>query len=230
MKKVLFLLVLIILITGCSANVTYEFNDEGIDSTIEFLFNQEEFKKYVNENSVHEEGRFNTSSETEQFIRDKYQEITLIAYEENDQFKYYNQKNLEKENNKYKYTYNYSFSYDNFEKNYYLKDCFDHFIVVEDDDYYHYSIKGIYSCDNEKYLKLNIIAKDKDILSNADTKKDDQHIWNIKKENNDISFSISKGQKEKNTVINSFHIIGFILITILGIFGFVLYKLINKSK
>ena len=230
MKKVFILIALLLIITGCSASVTYEFNEKNIDSKIEFIFNQEEFKKYINENSVHEEGRFDTPAQTEQFISDKYQNTTLIAIQEEGKFKYYNQSKYEKVDNQYRYLYNYSFDYKTFENNYYLNDCFSHFIVVEDDKYYHYSISGDYSCGYENNIKLNIKAKDKEIISNADTKKGDTHIWIILKENNDISFSISKAQKEKTSIINTTYIIGFVLITILGIFGFVLYKLINKDN
>ena len=230
MKKLLVLIGLLIIITGCSANVTYEFNEESIDSTIEFIFNQEEFKKYGNENTVHEEGRFDTEADTEKFIKDKYEETTLIAYQENGKFKYYTPTKYEKLDNQYRYLYKHSFNYDNFQNNYYLKDCFEHFLTIEDDNYYHYTIKGDYSCGNENDLKLNIIAKNKDVLSNADEVKDDKHIWNIKKENNDITFSLSKSEKAKSSALSTIHIIGLVLLAILGIIGVVLYKLINKDK
>ena len=54
--------------------------------------------------------------------------------------------------------------------------------------------------------------------------KKDKHIWNIKKENNDITFSISKSEKTKTSVFSTIHIIGLVLLAVLGIIGLILYR------
>ena len=230
MKKLLLIFIMLFIVTGCNNNVIYEFEKDSIKSTIELKFNQEEFKTYYKSTGGHADEEFKDTESVNDFINKLQQGTDLIAIVEDNKVEYYENTKKEQKDKEYLYEYQYNYTYDNFEKNYYLNDCFEHFITTEDNDYVHYKLSGDFTCENMDSFILKVKAKDKNIVSNADETKDDYHIWDIEKENNDITFSISKAEKTKTSVFSTVHIIGLVLLAILGIIGLVLYKLINKDK
>ena len=79
-------------------------------------------------------------------------------------------------------------------------------------------------------MKLIIKSDSKTINSNSSNIKDGKHIWEIKKEDNKISFSISKENKiEEKQLLSKTHIIGLVLIIILVGLAFVFYKLTKRN-
>lgn len=230
MKKFILLITLLFIITGCSNSIVYEFKEDEINSNIEISFTKEEFENYMKENSEHQEENSEIEESLEELIEQSYEELSFIAIEEDDKTSYYEPIESKQKNDEYIYKYGYNFNYDNFSDNYYLNNCFEYYNTTEDDDYYHYKLSGLFTCDTSNSFKLEIVAKDKYIISNADKKDNNSHIWNIKEDDNDITFSISKASKKEKNKISIIYILGFILILILIILACTLYKFTNKDR
>ena len=230
MKKLLLIFIILFVVTGCTNNIIYEFEEDYIKSTIELGFSTEEFEEYNNLTGGHANEEFQNESTLEDFINKTYESSGVIATVEDNEVEYYESTEKEKKDNQYYYEYKYNYTYDNFEKNYYLNECFQHFIVTDDEKYIHYNISGDFTCENMDSFTLKVKAQDKEIVSNADNKNDGFHIWKIENENNDIVFSISKAKKEETSIFGTVHIIGLVLLIILGVLGFLIYKFTNKSK
>ena len=49
MKKIVFIFFVIFLLTGCSNNVEFEFNEKDIKSKVSFSFTLDEYKAHLNE-------------------------------------------------------------------------------------------------------------------------------------------------------------------------------------
>lgn len=230
MKKMITLFLLLFIITGCSSSVTYDFGEKDIKSNIDIEFHQEEFKDYINSNMVHTEESLKTEDTTEEFIISKYNETSIIALKKDDKYEYYEGNKYEKNGDKYKYSYKYDFDYENFIDNHYLNECFDFYFVSEDDNFYHYNISGKFTCGNDEKMQLIVKSDSKTINSNSSNVKDEKHVWDIKTEDNKISFSISKENKiEEKQIVTTTHIIGLVLIVILIGLAFVFHKLTKKN-
>lgn len=232
MKKIFILFILLFFVTGCSGKVIFDFTEENIKSNVEIVFNQEEFKNYINEGSVHSEGRFDTKESTEEFIVEKYKELSFIALKIGDKYEYFQNEKYEILDNQYKYSFKYDYNYDNFKDNSLMKDCFEYFFVEEDENFYHYNIKGSYTCSEAKNIKLIVKSENKNIRSNSTNIKDDQHSWNIEEDNNNIVFTVSKENKEENNKsrgIGTMQIVGIILIIILAGLSVLFAKLTKKN-
>lgn len=232
MKKIFILLILLFLVTGCSNNIIFDFTEENIKSNIEINFNQEEFKTYINKNTVHTEERFSTKESTEEFIIEKYNEASPIALKIGDKYEYFQNEKYEILDDQYKYSFKYDYNYDNFKDNSLMKDCFEYFFIEEDDNFYHYNIKGSYTCSEAKNIKLIVKSETKNIRSNSTEIKDNQHSWNIEEDNNNIIFTVSKDnqeEKSKSKGIGTMQIVGIILIIILAGLSVLFAKLTKKN-
>ena len=229
MKKIIILLALIFLITGCSNTITYEFNDESIASNIILNFNLEEFKSFYSESGGHIASEVTTKEEYDDIIYDRYNSTGVIALLKDNVVTYYDSVNYKSDDNNYTFEYSYDYTYENFQDNYYINDCFEFYSYTEDDDYYHYKISGNYTCEL-KSLELRVKSKNKNISSNAQKIEENTHIWNIEETDNEISFSISKVDISETTSYSKVRIIGMILLIILVLLSFVFYKMVRRNN
>lgn len=227
MKKILFILISLVFLTGCSNTFTYEFKENTISSTIELEFNDNEYTNYQKTFGI--EYNKETTPNMHKLIDDTYKSASAIAYkDENGKYFYYNPINYERNSNNNKYTYSYDFNYETIKSNYYLNDCFDYFTATEDDKYYYYHINGAYTCGNENNLTFNIKANNRLADSNAVNRNKDVHSWDIRKNENDIYFIISKNELN-NSKISKITTISFIIIALLAIGATILYKKVQKE-
>lgn len=226
MKKILFILIGIFFLTGCSNTFTYEFKENTITSSIELEFNDNEYLNY--QEKFGEEYSDEVTSNIKSLIEGTYKNASAIAYSKDEKYFYYNATNYERNSNDNKFTYYYDFNYENFKLNYYLNDCFEHFTSTEDKNFYYYQISGAYTCKNENEFIFQIKENNRLAKSNSINIQNNIHAWKIRKNENDIYFVISKNELKENK-ISKFTLIAFMIITLLTISTFLLYNKLNRD-
>ena len=225
MKKYIIIILLLILLTGCTNEVNYNFKDKNIESTITSEFTLDEFKNYY----------INTNPEfTEDYSKNELKEL-LIEYKNNLLIPAYNDdvntrytESSFEEGDEYLIKYNYSFNYSNFETNYYFKNCFETFSYYEDDVNYYYQLTGKALCNYEDTLFT--VTSDKIVSdSNEDTLNNGKYTWILKEEDNNIKFAISKSDFSITKLFNTIYIIVGVVLFTLIIITMVLFKLYKEK-
>ncbi len=225
MKKYIIIILLLILLTGCTNEINYNFNDKNIESTITSEFTLDEFKNYY----------INTNPEfTEDYSKNELKEL-LIEYKNNLLIPAYNDdvntrytESSFEEGDEYLIKYNYSFNYSNFETNYYFKNCFETFSYYEDDVNYYYQLTGKALCNYEDTLFT--VTSDKIVSdSNEDTLNNGKYTWILKEEDNNIKFAISKSDFSITKLFNTIYIIVGVVLFTLIIITMVLFKLYKEK-
>ena len=122
--KELFLLVfVIILCTGCTSEIYYNFGEDGIDSKITIKYNASEYTKYVNDTD--EEFNVNrtyTSYQVKTGSEKLFDENKINSFANMDTYKYDGK--LTQNNNDFIYEYTYKYKYDEFKNNNIFNNCF----------------------------------------------------------------------------------------------------------
>ncbi len=203
MKKGLILILICFILAGCTNKLTIDFNDK-IDTKIEFSFTEVEY----NQSGMDIEAIINEARP----IKDSYDEI-------------YKEVSYSDQNGNYKGEYSYTYTYDNFKENDILKRCFEYAAVEEDDKTIFIYLKGKSEC---APFTLNVKADNRMMSNNADEKSNNEYIWNVQKENNDIHFNISK-EILKNNIFTLQNIL-FVLVGIGIVIGIIYLKKKQKNN
>lgn len=215
MKKIILLVTLIFILTGCQS--TYEIN-----------FTEQNIKEEI---TISTENK-NIKNATQTTINKVNEEI--MTWEEN--YEFYNKIRFSTDEiTGYKYTYD--FSYDQYNVLSQLGKCYDE-LTLENDNIITLKTSKEFICSeyhpNVKQVLLTIKSDYKILSSNADTKNDNTHIWIINKsnyKNKPISIKIDKTTKntekeeKKESKLNLKMILVFIIFFIL-----VGYLIINRKK
>lgn len=104
MKKKI-LLLSILLLTGCTGKVTYEFKENEILSNVEIQFTIAEYKEYQQQNGIEYTNDIFNPVKNDNLVRDTYNSSAIIATQKNDLYNYYTNKNFKKSNNYYIFEY-----------------------------------------------------------------------------------------------------------------------------
>ena len=189
MKKVFIIMLCCFFLAGCSSKYSIDFNDK-IDTKIEFSFSKSEFKERMKDDSKEVEDEINAIISEVRPLTDSYEDM----FEE-----------VSNENNGYSYSgeYSYSYTYSNFVNNAILNRCFEFPVIEEDDNKIYVYLSGKSEC---APFDLRVKADNRMVKNNADSKKDNVYIWEVKESNNDIQFNISKVEVKKS-IIKTSHII-----------------------
>ena len=170
--KILLLVLLSFMLTGCSVDYTLELNDK-VKETIK----------------VNAPGDIN---EVEQEL--EVLTPVLDVFEEG-----HNYRKLKNGNT---LTYSYTYDVDNFSEAAVADACFDDFNFDEDEDSYVLTAKGVFGClyDNTE-VKLNVVT-DKYVSEHNGTKNGNTYTWTINKNNRDnmdIKIIVMKNMVSKET-------------------------------
>ncbi len=218
------LLVIVILCTGCTSEIYYNFGEDGIDSKITIKYNANEYTKYVNDT---DEGllidRTYTNYQVKTGSEKLFNENKINSFANMDNYKYSGK--LTQNNNDFIYEYTYKYKYDEFKNNNIFNNCFSIKFIREDDEAYYYSLSGYYTCRYVNGMQFKIEAKDKLLNSNSKNVEGDTATWTINQEDNNIYFAISKD--EVGSGFNGWYITGGVVIGILLVATLFLYKKIN---
>lgn len=203
MKKVIFIILAVLLLTGCNNSVDLKFDDK-INTTINLNFSLDDYR--------------NHSSESKYFSDDELKSQIEAIKNDNEAFSTgnnepYNEIKYEENGNNYSATYDYNYTYDNFKYNMVLNSCFEYFLVDEDEDTIYISLSGNSICSP---ATLNVTAPSRMISNNAHSIKGNKYTWNISSNNNDIYMAISKTELNGSSKLIYLLYFSIIIIFIVG--------------
>lgn len=223
--KELFLLVfVIILCTGCTSEIYYNFGEDGVDSKITIKYNVSEYTKYVNDTDEEfNVSRTYTSYQVKTGSEKLFDENKINSFANMDTYKYNGK--LTQNNNDFIYEYTYKYKYDEFKNNNIFNNCFSIKYIRDDDEAYYYSLSGYYTCRYVEGMQFKIEAKDKLLNTNSKNVNGDTATWTIDQEDNNIYFAISKDKVGSG--ISGWYIASGVIIGILLVITLFLYKKIN---
>lgn len=223
--KELFLLVfVIILCTGCTSEIYYNFGEDGVDSKITIKYNVSEYTKYVNDTDEEfNVSRTYTSYQVKTGSEKLFDENKINSFANMDTYKYNGK--LTQNNNDFIYEYTYKYKYDEFKNNNIFNNCFSIKYIRDDDEAYYYSLSGYYTCRYVEGMQFKIEAKDKLLNTNSKNVNGDTATWTIDQEDNNIYFAISKDKVGSG--ISGWYIASGVVIGILLVATLFLYKKIN---
>lgn len=220
MKKIIILLALSIILTGCSMDYTLDFDDEDIKEKIVIEFDEEIYEMVKDADN---DGFYNEKDLVEQ-------EIPAL-----NNYKGHYQKNVENINEKIIVTLNYIYSYKNFANSYLINKCFENTTFVNEEDSYSFSLSGNFACFDGEIVTLKVSSKNKVLSNNADYYKNGYYVWSLKPEDleYEVKFSISKielASESNNFKIDAIKIVVIVLLVIgLGAYLFVKKKISHDT-
>lgn len=221
MKKKVLMLLSIVLLSGCTAEYNLEFKDDVFYEVIEGTVNNDEIEEEV-------EGRTDVNPiYYNLYIEDN----PLISSSE----EVYNKQIIDIENGK---KFNFSYAYDgNFDKAKVINYCFEENIFEEDDEFYYINLSGKFGCLYSDELKINVTSDKAVLENNADSIKNNTYSWTINEDNVDdvnimmaISKSISSKDNEYKVEISTFKIVAFVILIVLSIITYFLYRKKNSDN
>lgn len=217
MKKKIFLILLPLLLTGCTINYDLVINENNISETITGSVEKSEYE----------------IKDTDTSLNDFYvliNEDVNPVITENDLYK---KKIINTDNGiDYKYTYNYKNNYD---KSRIINTCFENHIIDETEDYYNIKLSGQFYCLYSDKIYINVTSNYVVLENNADKVDGNKYKWTIDNSDNvNIALTISKSVRYEEPVkakaISTFQIIGLIIFIVLTIITYFLYKKKNSGK
>lgn len=219
-RKIIILATTLILLTGCSATYDLYLDKNNITE-----------RTYIYDSTKKLEG-------LEYYDMDKGNEISIdlyanevAAFENN--FKYEKEEIKTNNGNNFGYRYNTSYKYNEFNKLSAVAACYDK-IEIKNDDNISVKTSNEFKC-FDKYslledVTIRIHYTGKVLNTNADKVENDIYIWKITKDNYKNSGIIFTAEKVKTKIFSTFQIVGLIILTILIVITYLLYKRKNSGK
>ena len=216
MKKRLGILFILFILTGCTAN--YNLNIEGntITENISGTVSKSEYEIKSSDTSENEIYSFLNNDQNALFDSDSVYLRTID----------------DKGN---KITYNFTYTYNNtFNKSNIINPCFENPLVEENKEYLYVRLSGKFYCKYADKININVTSNNAVIESNAKKIDGNVYKWTIKDSDNvDIFMNISKeldyssGKEVKK--VTTFQIIGFIVLIILCVITYMMYRRKNND-
>ena len=209
MKK-FFLILLCLLLTGCSAEYRLTYDDDEFTEDINVIID----KNNSNFNILKKE-----------LINKK-----IYAFANKQEIGYYDSSHKDLANS-FIMNYNYTYDFTSFRKSRVLKECFELASLTKDEENYYILSKGNFKClnfnnINVEELKIVFETKHKVIKNNADNVKGNKYIWNFSKDNYKKNIEIVFSREEKDEKVTTEQIILFSIIGIISI-GFLIFIIYN---
>lgn len=245
-KKIVYLIVLVILTTGCSVDYNLVIDGENNfseDFTVTALQSENQDLDYLMANFKEEYPVFND------------QEFQYYdPYVKNDKYTYY-EKSYVAISNGYKFNYKVNLNYNNFNRARTIKTVFKTGGVgyVKEEDYYYLSLSNLvlfdYNQDLE-FINVNITFKDLEVISNnALEVRGNTYTWRLDKNSKEginvkykrksntsinpnpsepIKENDNKNKRNSNSLFNYIVVGTILLLFVIGLVGFIKYKSIRK--
>ena len=173
MKKIrfIFLIILVLFVTGCSANYDLNIDRDIIDEKLTFIMNKDEFNKNYDtlsaDKSVFDSG-------------DIYYDLDILE-----------------DKDSYIITYSYVFNHDDYFNSLNLNSCFDSIDHNIDNNIETFRLEG-FNCLQGDNLRVIVNSKYKIINSNASSINGNKNIWDINNSDSIIAFSVDYNKKYFN--------------------------------
>lgn len=203
MKKIIFLLLICLLLTGCTVNYNLDINDNN-------------FKETLTGNVLNTELNNNDNTDINMFSY-------LIT---GDQPAFYKNDNIffnkatNNTTNGIDFDYSYTFNEYNFNNSRIINECFDNHIYEYKDNTYYLVVSGKFNCKYSETTNINITTNYNVTANNAQTIKNNTYTWTIDENNKDnIYFFITIDKTNKSNFDfqwSTFKTIGLIIIILLS--------------
>lgn len=214
MKKILFLIPLVLIISGCSSTYNLEIGNDSFKEQINMNFDKTQIpSEYIDE-------EIEIDDQITPLLED---EISAFFSENN---KYY-KKNINYYDDYVDVKLSYNYSASEFKDSNSLNSCFES-VIFDDKDSYYIHVYGNFYCLYSDEVTINIKTDNKVIRSNATSVNGNIYTWKINNDNKeevDIEFEVSKGFPWKSIIKYSI-ITGLSLVVLFVI----VYYIYNKNK
>ncbi len=203
MKKIILLLTILLIVTGCSANYEIIFDKDIISENIDFEF----------DGNIYDLGK-NAIGDGEYIEEELIQKYVPMLNINNKSY----ERSIEVKNNKSYVKLSGNYSYDELKNSYIINHCFDSIYINNTDNYIDISLKDLI-CSNTGNLNLKISSIYTILNNNADNIKDGYYNWSLKTiSDKGIEFRIIKEEKKsnKNGLEKTFIIILIVMFVISG--------------
>lgn len=213
MKKILLLIFVMTLLTGCTANYTLNINNESFKETIKFDVKKSQIKNTHDADNI------------------LYLEQNDIPVFKDDLSKFY-KKDITSANDRLQSQLYYEYHGKEFENSRIFQECFSNNIFIETSNSYYIKLYGDFNCNFiENYnLSINIITDNKVLKNNADNVYKNKYTWNLNKSNDtnkEIEIQVSK--KIDTLKENGSFLYMSIIVTVLFIFTILTVIVIFKK-
>lgn len=188
MKKIISLITILILMTGCEATYNVEINNNEITENINIYTTN---MSSIN-NPMSDYGDLSLKElfemQNDNFYTAYYNDENYNPYEEEKQsdVKYYNQEIINT-NNRYGINYNYKFTDEDYHRSRAVNTCYNSFTINKSNNIYSLSTNNLAKCFKNYSLldKVTVTLKinNRVITHNADTTSNDTYTWIITKDN-----------------------------------------------
>lgn len=215
MKKIILVLVMVLLLSGCNVNYGLRFENEQLMENVKLTIdnNQEYIDELKNTKAY---AIFDGMGKEEYHTTFKNNKDTFEA------------------------NYDYTYDLDNFNRNYYISQCFDAISFVRNGDKYIFTSTEGFKCMIFDYIKIDnvevSITTNHEVISHNATKvKGNKYIWNINDENADkMSINMVFGQVKRKSLKDYFYehpvlISSILVLTSVGI-GYIVVTIIKSKK
>lgn len=216
MKKILLFILPCLFLTGCSVNYNLKIENNSFRETITGNVLNNEIEITDNQTDI---------SLAYQLI--KFDQASTI---DNDNLLY--DKTLNENENSIDYNYTFTYNEQTINNSRILSECFQDFKFEINDDYYYLMTIGDFYCNYTDEIFVNITTDNKVTLNNADKVNGNIYTWVMKEGNNpNINMIVSKTDKvnNKKNGLSTFKIISFVILIILSIVSYVMFKKINNT-
>lgn len=216
MKKILLIMLTMLFLTGCTVNYNLEIDGDNLNEVITGNVTKKEYEVKETDNG----------------------ENLIYALFNNDQNALFDEESpylrtLEDKGKTIDYNFSYLYNY-NFDRSTIINTCFEYHMVDETEDYYYIKLSGKFYCMYSDKININVTSNNAVLENNAMKVDGNVYSWVIKKDKDvDILFNVSKKMKHSNNklkVMNTFQIIGLVVLVVLCIITIFLYKKKNKNE
>lgn len=216
MKKILLIMLTMLFLTGCTVNYNLEIDGDNLNEVITGNVTKKEYEVKETDNG----------------------ENLIYALFNNDQNALFDEESpylrtLEDKGKTIDYNFSYLYNY-NFDRSTIINTCFEYHMVDETEDYYYIKLSGKFYCMYSDKININVTSNNAVLENNAMKVDGNVYSWVIKKDKDaDILLNVSKKMKHSNNklkVMNTFQIIGLVVLVVLCIITIFLYKKKNRNE
>lgn len=216
MKKILLIMLTMLFLTGCTVNYNLEIDGDNLNEVITGNVTKKEYEVKETDNG-------------ENLIYALFNSDQNALFDEESPYL----RTLEDKGKTIDYNFSYLYNY-NFDRSTIINTCFEYHMVDETEDYYYIKLSGKFYCMYSDKININVTSNNAVLENNAMKVDGNVYSWVIKKDKDvDILFNVSKKMKHSNNklkVMNTFQIIGLVVLVVLCIITIFLYKKKNKNE
>ena len=219
-NKLLLFIPFILLLSGCTVEYTIDFQGENVIEKIEGDVSDEEAAPEVEDRS-----------DVNQIYYNLYLEEYPLINNANEKYV----RNVTDIDGGKHYKFNYIY-YNNYKDSKIINSCFENRIYEETDDFYYINLTGKFTCLYGDKVDILVRSEKAVLEDNANSVKNGTYKWVIDKENSDnvnillsVSKNIDANYKEYKVHTSPFKIIAFIILIVLSVITYLLYRKKEKN-